>query len=50
MISEKIIKNIYPNAAKEGLVEETAEHTIHYKKTAKNAKDIIYNMQKLKED
>lgn len=45
MNAGKIANKIWPNATKEGLVEETTEHAIHSTKHAKNAKDIVENIQ-----
>ena len=41
----KIAEKVWPGATKDGLVEETTEHTIHSKKVAKTAKDIVDNIQ-----
>ena len=44
-IAGKIADNVWPGATKEGLVEETTEHTIHSPKHARDAKDIVDNFK-----
>jgi len=46
MDAGKTANKIWPKAGDEGIVEETTEHTIHSKKYAKTAKDIVDNIQK----